>query len=53
VLHLRPLPIEIMPLMTAMNDASAPTSGAVAHHTELAPMMMAEDIAAKAGGVYR
>jgi hypothetical protein len=28
VLHLRLLPIEIMPLMTAMNDASAPTSGA-------------------------
>jgi hypothetical protein len=38
--------MEIMPLMTAMNDASAPTSGAVAHHTELAPMTMAEAIAA-------
>jgi hypothetical protein len=44
--------------MTAMNDASAPTSGAVAHHTELAPMTMAKDIAATPacpahGGVYR
>jgi hypothetical protein len=42
--HLVLLPLEIMPLRTAMHDASAPTSGSVAHHTELARWTMAEAI---------
>jgi hypothetical protein len=33
--------------MTPMNDAAAPTGGALARHALLAPMTMAEPIAAK------
>ena len=51
--------LEIMPLMTPMNDASAPISGAVAHHTELAPTLLSgsahsrQGRRAARGGVYR